>query len=51
LVNPNRQATTSLGPDEQVAKQKYHALVAGRQSVGDCSVAQVAEEQLYELAA
>jgi hypothetical protein len=25
----------NLGPDEQVAKQKYHALMAGRQPVTD----------------
>ena len=25
----------NLGPDEQVAKQKYHALMAGRQPVAD----------------
>jgi hypothetical protein len=35
VVCPDRQETAQSGADEQVAKQKYHALMVGRQPVTD----------------
>ena len=39
VVRPDRQEQHNLGPDEQVAKQKYHALMAGRQPVAEDTAA------------